>query len=145
MGIARERLQGYRSAIVRRGLRAHKRYIVAGGHGDDTGYAGMQQLLRLSPIPDGVFCYNDPVAIGAIKAVLEDNLEVPGDIAVVGAGNVHFSDALAVPLTTVDQGTSQIGSQAAELLIAQMADKECQKRATILIPPTLVVRESTRR
>jgi LacI family transcriptional regulator len=44
-------------------------------------------------------------------------LKVPDDIAVVGAGNVHYSDFLAVPLTTVDQGTSEIGKRAANLLL----------------------------
>ena len=62
----------------------------------------MRKLLRASPAPDGVFCYNDPVAIGAMKAILEAGLKVPEDIAVVGAGNVHYSDVLAVPLTTID-------------------------------------------
>lgn len=145
MGIAAERLEGYRRAMAHRSLPVRKGYIVVGGHGDETGYAGMQRLLRLRPIPDGVFCYNDRVAIGAIKAALERRLGVPKDIAVVGAGNVHYSDALAVPLTTVDQSTSQIGTQAAELLIAQIANKNSGKRTTILIPPRLVVRESTRR
>ena len=52
----------------------------------------MRQLLRLSPIPDAVFCYNDPVAIGAMKAILETGLKMLQDISVVGAGNVHYSD-----------------------------------------------------
>jgi LacI family transcriptional regulator, galactose operon repressor len=145
MGIATERLDGYREALARRRLPMRRGYILVGGHDDETGYAGMQRLLRLRPMPDGVFCYNDRVAIGAIKAALEQRLSVPRDIAVAGAGNVHYSDALAVPLTTVDQGTCQIGTQAAELLIAQIANKGSRKRTTILIPPKLVVRESTRR
>jgi LacI family transcriptional regulator len=75
IGIATERLEGYRGALAKRGLRVPARYVVAGGHGDETGYDGMRQLLRVRPIPDGVFCYNDPVAIGAIKAILKAGLE----------------------------------------------------------------------
>jgi DNA-binding LacI/PurR family transcriptional regulator len=75
-------------------------------------------------IPDGIFCYNDPVAIGAMKAIFDAGLNVPRDIAVVGAGNLHYSDVLAVPLTTVDQGTRQMGKQAAELLMEQIGIEE---------------------
>ena len=73
--------------------------------------------------PDGVFCYNDPVAAGAIKAVLETGLKVPGDIAIIGAGNVHYSDLLRVPLSTIDQSSSVIGETAADLLVECMETK----------------------
>ncbi len=145
VGIAAQRLDGYRSALAQRGLRPHPSYIVAGGHGDHTGYEGMRKMLQLLPLPDGVFCYNDPVAIGAIKAIVEAGLELPKDIAVVGAGNVHYGDILAVPLTTVDQGTCRIGALAADLLIARIASKRPMHPQKILIPPRLVERESTRR
>jgi LacI family transcriptional regulator len=131
IGIATERLEGYRRALAKHGLRVPSRYVVAGGHGDETGY--------------GVFCYSDPVAIGAIKAILEGGLSVPHDISVVGAGNVHYSDQLAVPLTTVDQGTCQMGARAAELLIERIGLKGSPRPRKILIPPKLVERESTRR
>ena len=78
-------------------------------------------------LPDGVFCYNDPVAIGAMRAILEAGLKLPDDIALVGAGNVHYSDVLAVPLTTIDQGTCRIGVLAAELLIARIASKRSMR------------------
>ena len=112
---------------------------------DSTGYTAMRKLLQQEPVPDGVFCYNDPVAIGAIKAISEAGLRIPHDIAVVGAGNVHYSDMLAVPLTTVDQCTGQIGKQAAELLMEQIGAKRKPRIKKILITPKLVVRQSTRR
>ena len=105
----------------------------------------MRHLLGVRPPPDGVFCYNDPVAIGAMKAILEAGLNLPRDIAVVGAGNVHYSDVLAVPLTTIDQGTCQMGVLAAELLIERIASKRSMRAKKILIPPRLVERESTKR
>jgi LacI family transcriptional regulator len=145
IGIATERFQGYRRALAKRGLRVHARYVVAGGHGDETGYEGMRRLLKLRPLLDGVFCYNDPVAIGAIKAILETGLKVPHDISVVGAGNVHYSDLLAVPLTTIDQGPCQMGARAAELLMDLILQKRLARPKKILISPKLVERESTRR
>lgn len=145
IGISAERLAGYRRALAKHGLRPQAGYVVSGGHGDETGYEGMQRLLRLRPAPDGVFCYSDPVAIGAIKAILRSGLRVPDDISVVGAGNVHYSDLLAVPLTTVDQGACQMGARAAELLIERIMHKGTARPGKILISPKLIERESTRR
>jgi LacI family transcriptional regulator len=92
-----------------------------------------------------VFCYNDPVAAGAIKAILEARLRVPEDIAVIGAGNVHYSDLLRVPLSTVDQSSSTIGETAADLLLQAMESKKPTAPQRIFIPPRLVVRDSSRR
>jgi len=145
IGIATGRLEGYRQALAKHGLRSPSGYLVEGGFSDSTGYEGMMQLLRRQPPPDGVFCYNDPIAIGAIKAIRESGLDVPKDIAVAGAGNVHYSDLLAVPLTTVDQGTSQMGRRAAELLIQRITSKRSVRPKRIMISPKLVVRVSTQR
>jgi LacI family transcriptional regulator len=106
----------------------------------------MKKLLAaVTPAPDGVFCYNDPVAIGAMKALREAGLRVPEDVAVVGAGNVHYSDALAVPLTTIDQKTCEIGARAAELLLEQIGSSRPVRPETVLIVPELVARKSTQR
>jgi LacI family transcriptional regulator len=145
VGIASERLEGYRSALKNAGLRRDSTYIADGGHGDVSGYEGMKKLLNLDPRPDGVFCYNDPVGIGAMKAVLDAGLRLPRDVALVGAGNLHYSDALSVPLTSVDQGTCKIGALAAELLLERIASKGSMRPKTILIPPRLVGRESSGR
>jgi LacI family transcriptional regulator len=99
----------------------------------------------LDPRPDGVFCYNDPVAAGAMKAILEAGLRIPQDVAVIGAGNVHYSDLLRVPLSTIDQSSTLIGQTAAELLMDAMERKESVVPRRILFSPRLVVRESSQR
>ncbi|MBI3695230.1 MAG: LacI family DNA-binding transcriptional regulator [Acidobacteria bacterium] len=139
------RLRGYRRAQAKHGLKAPPEYVVSGRHDDPSGYEAMRDLLRLNPRPDGVFCYNDPVAAGAIKAVLEAGLNVPHDLAIIGAGNVHYSDLLRVPLSTVDQSSSLIGETAADLLAQCMEAKTQPTPKRIWIPPRLVVRESSRR
>jgi len=145
IGIATARMTGYRKALAKHKLSMPAEYIVDALYDDDMGYRAMQTLLGRNPLPDGVFCYNDPVAIGAMKAILEAGFHVGPDIAVIGAGNVHYSDVLAVPLTTVDQGTVHIGTQASEILMQQISSKRALRPKTILIAPKLVIRKSTAR
>lgn len=139
------RMRGYRKALAAAGLVMPENYVVTGLHNDVQGYEAMRQLLQLEPLPDGVFCYNDPVAAGAIRAILEAGLSVPGDIAIVGAGNVHYSDLLKIPLSTIDQSSTKIGESAAALLMECITTKAELPARTIQITPRLVVRESSRR
>jgi LacI family transcriptional regulator len=139
------RLRGYRRALLRAGMQPEPEYIVQAGCDDGSGYAAMRKLLALKQPPDGVFCYNDPVAAGAIKAVLDALLRVPEDVAIVGAGNVHYSDLLRVPLSTIDQSSLAIGETAARLLLEGMEARTQVPRRRVVIQPKLIVRESSRR
>jgi LacI family transcriptional regulator len=146
IGLAAKRLNGYLASLKKNKLAAPAHYVVEAGFQDHSGYAAMKKLLAAgTPTPDGVFCYNDPVAIGAMKALREAGWRVPEDVAVVGAGNVHYSDALAVPLTTIDQKTREIGARAAELLLEQIGSERAVRPEKILIVPELVARKSTQR
>ena len=83
--------------------------------------------------------------VDGIKAVLEAGLKVPEQIAIIGAGNVHYSDLLRIPLSTIDQSSSVIGERAAELLSESMDAKKRPAPRRIFISPHLVVRDSSRR
>jgi LacI family transcriptional regulator len=144
-GIAAARLEGYRLALSAHDVPFCPCYVMDAGYEDSSGFLAMRNLLQQNPLPDGVFCYNDPVAIGAMRAIFDAGFKVPADIAVAGAGNVQYSDVLAVPLTTVDQGTAQIGKRAADLLLKQIASKRPFAPRKIVLAPKLVVRESTQR
>lgn len=142
------RLAGYRSVLEKHGLEFRPEYVLMGQSSDDlgdvSGHEAMRRLLACEPRPDGVFCYNDPIAIGAMKAVLEAGLRVPQDIAIVGAGNVRYSELLRVPLTSVDQSSFTIGDRAARLALKLIESKEERPPRSMVLPARLVVRESTR-
>jgi LacI family transcriptional regulator len=72
-------------------------------------------------------------------------LRIPDDVAVIGAANVDYSDVLRVPLSTIDQSSVLIGQKAADLLVRLIDAKTEPAPERILIPPRLVVRESSRR
>jgi LacI family transcriptional regulator len=143
------RLAGFRRALQARGMLVAPQYIEMREHGDDageaSGYAAMQRFLALAPPPDGVFCYNDPTAMGAMKAVLEGGLRVPEDVAIAGCGNVAYADFLRVPLTSVDQQSGAIGERTARMALALLEGGSTARRKTVLLEPKLVVRASTLR
>jgi LacI family transcriptional regulator len=145
---ALERAEGFRKVLAAHGLPARPEFVVMREHGDDagdrSGYEVMKRLLALKPPPDGVFCYNDPTAMGAMKAVLEAGLDVPNDVAVVGCGNVTYADFLRVPLTSVDQHSDAIGERAAKLALSILEQRPARARQ-IILEPELVERASTQK
>ena len=110
--------------------------------GDVVGFQAMQELLKLDPRPDAVFCYNDLTAIGAIEATFQAGLRVPEDIAVIGCGNLRYANYLRVPLSSIDHGTAELGRIAGEFALELSAKPEQDPKST-LVASTLVVRSST--
>jgi LacI family transcriptional regulator len=143
------RFKGYKRALAERGLVLGPEYVASTGSveeaGEAAGYDAAKELLRLSPLPDAIFCYNDPVAMGAMQAILDAGLRIPADIALLGCGNIHFDDYLRVPLSSVDQQSAAIGIRAAQLAIDLVKSDRAMRPKTILLEPKVVQRESTRR
>src|SRR5437763_6223018 len=135
------RLRGYQETLSTAGITVPDSYVTYATD-DASGYEAARRLLRLDPRPDAIFGYNDPTAAGALKAILEAGIRIPEEIKVIGVGNVHYSDLLRVPLSTIDQSSTVIGRQAAEVLIKCIGAKRRRPPRTILITPTLVARES---
>jgi LacI family transcriptional regulator len=141
------RLAGYRHALADHSVHVPPEYVVRNRTGDAradvSGLEAMRSLLELRPPPDGVFCYNDPTAMGAMQAILEAGLRIPEDIAVVGCGNVVYAGFLKVPLSTVDQQSRDIGARAGELALSLVESKTQPQPVSILLEPRLVARAST--
>jgi LacI family transcriptional regulator len=139
---AKRRADGYNTALRDAGVKARPELMVRGGFMEADGYKAMKKLLALRPPIDAVFAANDPAAIGAMKAVWEAGLRTPEDIAIVGAGNIAWSDMLRVPLTTVSWSRQEQGRQAAELILGRIGPHPVSKVRRVVIPPQLVVRSS---
>jgi LacI family transcriptional regulator len=105
----------------------------------------MRQLLSLDPRPDGLFCFNDPLAMGAMNYALDHGVRIPQDLAVVGCGNLHYDDSLRVPLSSIDQHSRRIGEEAARIALRILNSKAPPKPETVVMQPELIVRESTHR
>jgi LacI family transcriptional regulator len=140
---AGRRAEGYRQALAKAGLKASDDQIVDGGFMEADGFRAMQHLLERRGRVDAVFAVNDPTAIGAMKAIWQAGLRVPDDIAVVGAGDVAYSDLIRVPLTTVRWSKRDLGRRAAELILDEIDGDDEVRPQRVIIPPEIVVRESS--
>ena len=143
------RLEGYKAALRANGLRYRSEYVISRPNVDvdsnDQGKRAMQILLSRKLRPDAVFCYNDPLAIGAMEQILDEGLSVPDDIAVIGCGNLHFDASLRVALSSIDQHSHLIGKHAGEVLLDIFKSKKPLATRSIILEPALVSRASTRR
>jgi LacI family transcriptional regulator len=144
------RLEGYKRVLASYNMAPLPGHIVSlgtsGDHrGEKGGYEAAKRLLATESRPDGIFCFNDPSALGAMRAILEAGLNIPEDIAVVGCGNLSYSDFLRVPLSSVDQGSENIGKSAASLALKIARKKEPARPRAELIAPRVIVRASSQR
>ena len=139
-------MRGYRNALAEHRITVPEEYIAQRDRFDETGdiagFQAMQELLRLDPRPDAVFCYNDLSAIGAIEATLQAGLRVPEDIAFIGCGNNRYADYLRIPLSSVDHSTTELGRIAGEMAL-ELAAKPDQPPRSVLLEPKLVIRQSS--
>jgi LacI family transcriptional regulator len=92
--------------------------------------------------PDAIFCANDLLAIGALSALREAGLDVPGDVALVGMDNTALAEVTWPTLTSVDLGSAERARIAAELLLERIEGQASEPR-TVGVAPRLVVRASS--
>lgn len=146
--VGNSRAEGYRDTLQRHGIAAQEEYIITCGDasesdGETRGRRAMETILALNPRPDGLFCFNDTVAVGAMFKAFEAGLSVPKDLAIVGCGNFHYSSKLQVPLTSVDQRALEIGGRTARM-ISTLLEKEPPARSRkVVLEPQLIARASS--
>lgn len=95
-------------------------------------------------LPDGIFAMNDLLAVGVLQAlVMRRQINVPGDVALVGYDDIDFCTNAIVPITSVRQPSSEMGRRAVELLEAEIRDGAEHQHQSVVLKPDLVVRDST--
>lgn len=142
--VSADRLEGYKQALAKHKIRFQRSLVRSCGLLEAEGYKAMKEWIAAGDLPTAVFAVNDPVALGVMQALEEAGLRAGEDVALVGAGNIHYSDMLRVPLTTVSWSRGEMGQQAARLLIQMIESNGVPSKAQkVTLPPELIVRSSS--
>ncbi len=144
LSITNSRKQGYIDTLTKHKITIPNDYIIHAGIMQEQGYTAMLQLLQTKPRPDAVFCVNDPVAIGAMKAIKHFGLKIPKDIAIVGYSESRSACLVEPNLTSVAQPLFEIGKNVAELMLKKIEGK-MKENPTIILHAQLNIRESSLR
>jgi DNA-binding LacI/PurR family transcriptional regulator len=137
----RARLSGYRDALGSHGLPFEASLVQPGDWEIESGYAAAKNFLKLGEPPTAIFAANDPMALGAIYAIQDAGLNVPGDLAVVGYDNRNFTKTFRPRITTVSMPVIEMGGVAAELLLKQIAEGR-KEEEEIKVKGQLIIRET---
>ncbi|MHB1394480.1 MAG: LacI family DNA-binding transcriptional regulator [Clostridia bacterium] len=138
-----QRIEGYRNALESAGLEYDPGLVqYVNDYEFKSGLRAMEQLLKMPNQPTAIFALSDTVAIGAIRRIMENELRVPEDIAVVGFDDISFASMFNPALTTIAQPKYDLGCAAMELLLKQM-NGEVIEPQSLYLEHELIIREST--
>ena len=137
----KERIEGYKESLARHGIPYNPNIVREGNFLFASGYVHTKELIKLKNPPTAIFCANDHMAAGAIKAAKEKNLSVPNDISIVGFDDQIIAEMLDPPLTTVRQPLYQLGTLSAKKLFDLINGKVHTPFQEFLYPK-LIVRNS---
>ena len=143
LALYRSRLYGYRQALEDRGIPVDEGIICAADPSIQGGFDAALQLLRSGEQFTAIVASGDTMAVGAIKALQEQKLRVPEDIAVCGFDDIELSSLLSPTLTTIRQPRNLIGRQSMEKLLGCISGKDNNLSEQIILPYELVIRASS--
>ena len=152
-----KRLEGYKRALRNAGVAFREDLVFEAASGDsdsnDHGYHATKKLLTRDHPPDGLFCFSDPMAMGAMHAAISEKISIPEQFKIIGCGNLHYDYLLRVSLSSIDQKSAKIGERAAGIIFEQLDRQRKaeqgeplppQQFTRIVLRPQLVSRDSTR-
>lgn len=145
--IFNDRLQGYMGALKEYNMNVDSELIFQGDVSVEAGRSGIRHFLKLQDRPDAVFAVEDFTALGAIKELKDNGINIPNDFGVIGFANEKFGEHITPTLSTIDQQTVQMGKESFLLLMQLMNDDPANRaiNKNVILDPIPIFRSSSMR
>jgi LacI family transcriptional regulator len=144
---ARRRKDAWKDTLQEAGLDVRESHWVEGNWSSASGAQAIEKLFRQYPDMDAVFAANDQMAISVIQASCQKKLRIPEELGVIGFDNLSESAYFCPPLSTIQSEQYRVGKMAVEEVIkiikSGWQEQEASEPASIMLTPTLVVRQSS--
>ncbi|MFC6296623.1 substrate-binding domain-containing protein [Pseudomonas sp. CCM 7893] len=141
LGTTDERVLGYQAALQAAGLPLDPGLLVNGGSDSEPARQATRQLLALPSPPTAIMAGNNLMTLGAMHALRDAGIEVPGQMALVGFDDFDWADFFVPRLTLIAQPFQELGAHAVSLLLERMASPK-RKKHSVRLAPTLRIRHS---
>ncbi|WP_067846288.1 LacI family DNA-binding transcriptional regulator [Alicyclobacillus mali (ex Roth et al. 2021)] len=139
-----QRLHAVRACCEELDIEICDEWIADGLFDVDGGQNAMRRILRANRLPSVVFCFNDYMAIGALREAVVRGIRVPEDVSIVGYDDIAVAYAICPALTTVRQPWFELGRRAARLILSMIAREPAAHGGDKHLIPELMQRDSVR-
>lgn len=139
-----QRYKGYQDALFDNGIPLDESLVIINDLSEKAGIAAAIEILKMNPLPDGIFITNDYVAAVCMRTLKEHGISVPGDIAIVGFNNDAIGKLIEPSLTTINYPGTDMGEIAARNLINHLKGiSSMHYTNTIIVRTDLIIRNSS--
>lgn len=138
---ASERLRGYQDSLLEMDMEMDQDTVACANFTPESAEEPLNALMSAEPQPTAIFASSDTVALGAMKVARNKGIHIPGDLAIVGFGDIPSAVHGDPPLTTLRVPGYASGWMAADMLIREMTGREISE-PSIVLPAELIVRRS---
>ncbi len=135
------RYQGFLDALAKAGIKPDDNYIIDTHLTSPDGYDSMTAMIERGRVPTGIFCGNDTVALGVMKALGEHGISIPDDISIIGFDNIETSAYTRPALTTISVPTKELGRIAVKIMLDKLETGR-DYPLKVNLPFTLIERDS---
>ena len=145
----RQRMSAWKDTLKEAGRNVEDRFMVEGNWSSSSAVPAIEKLIKQYPEMDAVFVANDQMALGVAHYACSHDLEIPRDLAIVGFDDIAEAAYFSPSLTTIRQDQHKLGAMAVQEVIkiieANQHNEYIEESRTIMLTPTLVVRDSSTR
>ena len=146
---SRQRMAAWKDTLTESGLESDDGHCVEGNWSSASGALAIEKLFDQYPVMDSIFVANDQMALGAMQFLAEKKLRIPEDIGIVGFDNIAESAFFSPALTTVQQDQHHVAkiavAELSKIIESGWQQAEPVGPKSIILPPTLIVRQSSLR
>ncbi|MBJ6371872.1 LacI family DNA-binding transcriptional regulator [Sedimentitalea arenosa] len=142
---ARKRFEGFTEMLAKSGIEIEDRAFYSGGSALAKGRQMTQEMLERSPELDFLYYSNDMIGAGGLLYLLDQGIDVPGQIGLAGFNGVELLQGLPRKLATMDACRLEIGRKAAEIIAARLGEPPVPVETSVTLTPTIAFGDTLKR
>ncbi len=142
---ARKRFEGFTEALAKAGIEIEERDFYSGGSALAKGREMTQHMLERNPDLDFLYYSNDLIGAGGLLYLIEQGVDIPGEVGLAGFNGVELLQGLPRQLATMDACRSEIGAAAAQIILDRNADNATGENKSVVLTPTISFGDTLRR
>lgn len=140
-----KRKRGFLNAHLEAGLEFNEGYSFMGKYDLESGYKAMKLIMELKELPTAIFCSNDEMALGAMKAIKQGGLSMPDHFSIAGFDDMGFTAYLTPALTTVLRPVEEMSKEGTQILLNKIEGELMDNLGIINLDTKLIVRDSVKK